>query len=56
VRGFLDAVKVVNDRAVSGKDEALDRLVSRYPWLTDVTFEPPDSGNDEGPKKKVGAG
>jgi hypothetical protein len=33
VRGFLDAIDVSDDGEVSGMDEAIGRVLDRYPWL-----------------------
>ena len=35
VRGLLDPVKVADDGKVEGMEEALSKLLDRYPWLTD---------------------
>jgi hypothetical protein len=40
-RGFLDAVKIGDDGQVEGMDEAVERLLSRYPWLIEDEAEPP---------------
>lgn len=34
-RGFADLVKIGDDHEVSGMDDAIEKLVVRYPWLAD---------------------
>jgi len=36
VRGFVDTVNVGDDGKVTGMDDALAKLVERYPWLADA--------------------
>jgi hypothetical protein len=45
-KGYLDTVKI-EDANVEGMEEALDRLVSRYPYLVD---EKEDEEDEEAPK------
>src|SRR5262245_34764070 len=45
VRGFVDTVTVSAD-SVTGMDEALEKLLDRYPWLPD---EVPETGEDDEP-------
>ena len=33
VRGFLDTVEVTDDALVEGMEDALGRVLNRYPWL-----------------------
>jgi hypothetical protein len=35
VRGFVDTVTVDGEGHVSGMSDAIERLLDRYPWLTD---------------------
>ena len=41
VKGFADAVKVGDDGKVTGMDDALGKLIERYPWLADASATPP---------------
>jgi hypothetical protein len=51
-KGFIDLMKVSDDGEVSGAEEAMQKLVDRYPWLLDAdgsatdepTRMPPPSG------------
>ena len=36
-KGILDTVTVDDSGAVQGMDEAVETVVSRYPWLTDIS-------------------
>jgi hypothetical protein len=45
-RGYFDTVKIEDDGTVAGMDEALDRLLERYPYLI-------DSDDDEEPEPPV---
>jgi len=38
VRGFVDPVKIDDDGEAVGMDEALDRVLDRYPWLADESL------------------
>lgn len=40
IRGFIDLVKINDEGAVSGMDQALAGVLDRYPWLTDVDAIP----------------
>jgi len=40
VRGFVDTVNVGDDGKVTGMDDALAKLVERYPWLADAPTPP----------------
>jgi hypothetical protein len=44
VKGFLDLATVGHDGEVEGIVEATDRLLDRYPFLTDADLTPSDSG------------
>ncbi len=44
VRGFVDTVTVNGDGQVEGMSEAMEKLLDRYPWLTD---DLPDSDDEE---------
>jgi hypothetical protein len=61
-RGFLDAVQVSDAGDVEGMDDAIVRLVHRYPWLADepVTSDEPDpsrpSRTANPPKRRRGTG
>jgi len=39
-KGFIDAVKVGDDGKVSGMNDAIVKLVERYPWLADAAPVP----------------
>jgi len=54
VRGFVDAVKVGDDSKVVGMDDALAKLVERYPWLADAPPVPEPKVLP--PRPGVGAG
>lgn len=42
VRGFLDAVQVDADGNVEGIDDALGRVLDRYPWLAEEPMDAPE--------------
>jgi hypothetical protein len=50
VRGFLDAVTIDTDGNVDGMDEALARVLDRYPWLAD---EPVGDVGDGSPARRT---
>jgi hypothetical protein len=50
VRGFLDALVVGDDGTVDGMEEALARVLDRYPWLADEPYEP-EEGSDGRPSR-----
>ena len=51
-RGFLDVVKVT-DGKVEGIDDAYDRVLERYPWLTE---EPASDADADIPSKRTAPG
>lgn len=48
-RGFADAVTVTDDGQVEGMDEAIGRVLDRYPWLA----EPPPEESDDQPHQRT---
>lgn len=61
VRGFIDTVTVDDDGQVTGMPDALDRLLDRYPWLSDEVPETVDEDPNRPrrtampPKKRQGS-
>jgi hypothetical protein len=64
VRGFLDTLEVSDDGEVSGMDDAISRVLDRYPWLredapattdagTKTRTAPPPRKRDNGPAKPL---
>ena len=47
IRGFLDATKVDDDGNVEGMEDALERVLERYPWLADEPPYDPDEDDEE---------
>ncbi len=53
-RHFFDTVKIADDGTISGMDEAIDTLLSRYPWLSDGGSDPDPEDDSRPPKPKTG--
>jgi hypothetical protein len=49
VRGFADTVTIDDDGDVKGMDEALGRLLDRYPWLEEPASDP----NEDRPLRRT---
>jgi hypothetical protein len=50
VRGFIDTVTMNGDGQVDGMSDALEKLLDRYPWLSDELPEP-DEDEDDNPDR-----
>lgn len=46
VRGFIDTVTVNGDGQVDGMSDAIEKLLDRYPWLTDDLPDVPEEDLD----------
>jgi seryl-tRNA synthetase len=51
-RGFIDLVTVGDDGEVAGMDEAMEKMLARYPWLADDDL-PTDDDADTPPKRRT---